>query len=230
MASKRPFPWKALLLLAVLALLFAAALRFDLGTRLVQLRGWIDSLGFWGPFAYAALYAVAVVAMVPGSAATVLAGALFGSVWGVVVVSAGSILGASLAFLIARYAARKSVAEWLSGREKFRKLDALTETHGSIMVALTRLVPLFPFNLLNYGFGLTKVPFRTYVGWSWLCMLPGTILYVVGADAVTKGLAQGRVPWALVAVAALAAAVLALVARHARRVVEEKEGKGEQKS
>src|SRR3970040_1243770 len=65
---------------------------------------------------------------------------------------------------------------------------------GSVIVALTRLAPLFPFNLLNYGFGLTRIPFWTYVFWSYLCMLPGTILYVVGADAFTEGLAQGRGP------------------------------------
>ena len=90
-------------------------------------------------------------------------------------------------------------------------------------MALTRLVPIFPFNLLNYGFGLTRVPFWTYVFWSWLCMLPGTVLYVVGADVVTKAVVQGEVPWLLVGALVAAAAVLAVLVRQARRKLQDKE-------
>jgi uncharacterized membrane protein YdjX (TVP38/TMEM64 family) len=79
------------------------------------------------------------------------------------------------------------------------------------------LHPLFPFNLLNYGFGLTRVPFWTYVFWSWLCMLPGTALYVVGADAVARGLAQGRVPWGLIGALAGVAVILFFLVRAARQ-------------
>jgi uncharacterized membrane protein YdjX (TVP38/TMEM64 family) len=95
------------------------------------------------------------------------------------------------------------------------------------MVAVTRLVPLFPFNLLNYGFGLTKVPFWTYVGWSFLCMLPGTVLYVVGASAVTEAIAEGRVPWVLVAVLAVIAVIIAFLTRAARGRMREGEGGAE---
>ena len=84
-------------------------------------------------------------------------------------------------------------------------------------------MPIFPFNLLNYGFGLTRVRFWTYVFWSWLCMLPGTVLYVVGADAFTKGIAEGRVPWALVGTLVAAAVILTLLVRHARRKLQAKE-------
>jgi uncharacterized membrane protein YdjX (TVP38/TMEM64 family) len=138
-------------------------------------------------------------------------------------VSIGSTIGAGLAFLVGRYFARDAVARWLNDKEKFKKLDRLTEEHGSIIVAITRLVPVFPFNVLNYGFGLTRVKFWTYVFWSWLCMLPGTILYVVGADAVTKGLAQGRVPWALIGVVVSVVIILTLLVRQARRKLREKE-------
>jgi len=171
------------------------------------------------------LYAGAAVAALPGSALTLVAGALFGSVHGVIYVSIASTLGASLSFLISRYFAREAVAAWLSTKEKFRRLDELTERHGAIIVAITRLVPLFPFNILNYGFGLTRVRFRTYVFWSWLCMLPGTILYVVGADAVFKSIRGGRVPWVLAIVLAAAIAVLVVLVRLARRKLES-EGQG----
>ncbi len=112
--------------------------------------------------------------------------------------SVAATIGASLAFLISRYFARQAVVNWLGSNQKFQRLDRLTEERGAIIVALTRLTPLFPYNLLNYGLGLTRVPFWTYVFWSWLCMLPGIMLYVVGSDAVFRSLAQGRVSWYLV--------------------------------
>jgi uncharacterized membrane protein YdjX (TVP38/TMEM64 family) len=211
--------WRPLALLVVLILIFVLARVLGLGNRVGELRHWIDSLGPWGPVVFVILYIAGVVLALPGSALTVAAGALFGSFWGILVVSLAATLGASLAFLIARYFAREAVARWLSHNDKFRRLDEMAEKHGTIIVALTRLVPIFPFNLLNYGFGLTKVPFRTYVFWSWLCMLPGTILYVVGADAFTKGLSHGKIPWGLVGVLAVVVIVLTFLARHARRAL-----------
>jgi uncharacterized membrane protein YdjX (TVP38/TMEM64 family) len=226
-AGRRPlrFPWlrPAALIFAVLAVLVIARVT-GLGHRLGELRAWILGLGAWGGVVFVLLYAAAVVAAVPGSVLTVAAGAMFGSVLGVVLVSIASTLGAAGAFLVARSFARESVANWLSGNEKFRRLDELTRKRGAIIVAITRLVPLFPFNLLNFGFGLTQVPFRTYVFWSWLCMLPGTVLYVVGADAVTQAVTHGRVPWTLLIVLAVVAVALALIVRRARRTLRAGEG------
>lgn len=219
--------WRPIALLVAVVLVLVLARLFGIGERLTELRDWIGSLGAWGPFAFILFYAVAVVVAIPGSALTVGAGALFGSVVGIVVVSIGSTLGASCSFLLGRYFARGSVARWLSKSEKFRKLDQLTEEHGAIIVALTRLVPLMPFNLLNYGFGLTRVPFWTYVFWSWLCMLPGTALYVLGADAVTQGIAQGKIPWILIAGTAAAGVVLAILVRYAARKLKAKRAKVE---
>lgn len=215
--------WRPVALLAAILVILVLAKVFGIGERLGALREWIQGLGPWGPVAFVVLYAAAVVAAIPGSALTVAAGALFGSVLGVILVINAATLGASLAFLVARYFARDAIARRLSANEKFRKLDRLTEEHGAIIVALTRLVPLFPFNLLNYGFGLTRVPFWTYVLWSWLCMLPGTILYVVGADAFTKGLAQGRVPWGLMGALVVMGLILAFLVRHARQTLKERE-------
>jgi len=200
------------------ALLVAARI-LGLGGHLDELRSWILGLGPVGPLVFIAIYAIAVVAAVPGSVLTIAAGAMFGSALGVAVVSVASTLGAAMAFAVARWLARDAVAGWLAGNEKLARLDRMTERHGAVVVAITRLVPLFPFTLLNYGFGLTGVRFRTYVLWSWLCMLPGTVLYVVGADAVTRGLAEGRVPWALVAVVVATAVALTLLVRRARRAL-----------
>jgi pyruvate/2-oxoglutarate dehydrogenase complex dihydrolipoamide dehydrogenase (E3) component/uncharacterized membrane protein YdjX (TVP38/TMEM64 family) len=217
--------WRPVLLLAVVIAILVLARVFGVGERLAALRDWIGTLGPWGPLVFVLIYVAAVVAALPGSAITIAGGALFGSVLGVILVSLGSTLGAGLAFLISRYFARDAVVRWLGNNEKFQRLDRLTEEHGAIMVALTRLVPLFPFNLLNYGFGLTRVPFWTYVFWSWLCMLPGTALYVVGADAFTRGLAQGRVPWGLIGALAAVALILIFLVRSARRKLQLKEMK-----
>ena len=170
---------------------------------------------------YILIYILATVAALPGSALTVIAAALFGSVRAVLIVSIAATAGAALAFLIARYVARPSVSAWLKDNPRFHRLDELSEKHGAIIVALTRLVPLFPFNLLNSGFGLTRVHFWTYVFWSWLCMLPGIVLYVVGTDAAVKGIAEGKTPWLLIAVFLVAACVVLVLVRLAKRHLQD---------
>ncbi len=220
--------WRPVVLLAAVLVILVLARTFGLGERVAELRGWIQSLGNWGYGAFVLLYATAVVAALPGAAITLTAGALFGSVAGVILVSIGSTLGASLAFFIARYFARDATVRWMSKSERFRQLDLMTERHGAVIVAVTRLIPLFPFNLLNYGFGLTRVPFGTYVFWSWLCMLPGTVLYVVGADALAKGISEGGIPWALIAVLVGVAALLVILTRLARKKLAERDEKHSQ--
>jgi uncharacterized membrane protein YdjX (TVP38/TMEM64 family) len=208
---------RPVLLLALVIAILVLARYLGLADRLGDLRDWIKSLGALGALVFILIYVVAVVAALPAAPISVAAAALFGSVWGVILINIGATLGAGLAFLVGRYFARVAVVNWLGRNEKFRRLDELTEEHGAIIVALTRLVPIFPFNLLNYGFGLTRVPFWTYVFWTWLCIIPGTILYVVGADAVLQGVAQGKVPWTLVLVFGLAVACLTILVRFAKR-------------
>ena len=150
---------KLVLFAAIVLSLIVLARLFGLGERLQELRDWIAGMGNLGMVAYVGLYIVAVVAAVPGLPISIAGAAIFGALKGVILVSIGSTLGASLAFLIARYLARDAIYRRLSGNDKFQRLDGLTEQHGAIIVAITRLVPLFPFNLLNYGFGLTRIPF-----------------------------------------------------------------------
>jgi len=214
--------WRPLALLGGLVILIVLARVFNLGQYLGSLREWIENLGPMGPVVFVLIYAVAVVAAIPASLMTVAAGALFGSALGIAVVSVASTLGAALAFLMARYFARDSISSWLNGKKTFRRLDEMTETHGATIVALTRLVPIFPFNLLNYGFGLTRVPFWTYVFWSWLCMLPGTFVYVLGADAVTRAITGGEVPWALIIAILLAAVILGFLVKFARSRLQDR--------
>jgi uncharacterized membrane protein YdjX (TVP38/TMEM64 family) len=213
---KRRIRIKFLVLLGLVVGLFLLVRSVDPGTYLSRLQDWLEGLGPAAPLVFAGVYAVAVVAAVPGSALTVIAGGLFGSAVGIAVVSIGATVGACLAFLIARYLARDAVADWLSRQPAFSKLDDLTERRGAVIVALTRLVPLFPFNLLNYGFGLTRVPFWTYAFWSWLCMLPGTAVFVLGGDTVTRAVTEGTVPWHLVGALAAAIVLVAFLVHYAR--------------
>lgn len=212
---------KLLLATLIILLLVFAGKYYGLSEKFGDFREWVASKGAWGPIIFMGVYALATVTAIPGSVLTIMAGAIFGSIVGVVTVIFGATIGASLCFLISRYFARDFVVSLLSKSEKFKKLDDMTEKNGAIIVAITRLVPLFPFNLLNYGFGLTKVPFMTYVFWSFICMLPGTVLYVVGTDAVTTAIREGKIPWVLVAVVLLIFAILFLLVKKAKSKIKE---------
>lgn len=189
--------WKPLTLLIAVITIFIVFTLLGLDHYLEGIQPWITSLGTWGAVAFFFLYLGAVILAVPATPLGLLAGALFGSYQGVIIISISSTIGAAITFLIARYYARDSIQQWLTTNPKYKHLDDLTRRHGMIMVAIARLVPFFPFNIINYAFGLTAVKFRTYLFWSWLCMLPGTILFVVGADALKTLLTGGTIPTTL---------------------------------
>jgi len=167
-------------------LLGAAALAaLVLALRLLPVGGWLldlnDRFARLGPAGiglFAVVYALAAVLFVPGSALTIGAGVVYGLVWGCVAVSAGSTLGATAAFLVARYLARARVERWAAGDPRFSAIDEAVGREGWKIVLLTRLSPVFPFNLFNYLYGLTRVRLGPYVLASWIGMMPGTVLYV----------------------------------------------------
>lgn len=212
-----PSLWRPLALLVAVAGIFWIAKQNGAGEWISWLRDYIEELGVAGIFVFVAAYIVGVVAVIPSSAMTLIAGALFGPVLGIVLVSVASTVGACIAFLIARYFARAAVSSHLNKSERFRRLDQLTESHGSMIVALTRLVPILPFNLLNYAFGLTRVPFWTYLFWSWVCMLPATAMYVIGMDVAASALAEGHVSWSLAGLLAVIGVLFAALYRFARK-------------
>jgi uncharacterized membrane protein YdjX (TVP38/TMEM64 family) len=149
----------------------------DLARYIPQFASWVEGLGFWGPLVFAAGYAVATVAMVPGSLLTLAAGAVFGLGTGFVTVFIGASTGATLAFLVSRYVARSWVEQKLEGHDRFVSIDRAIGRQGLKIAVLLRLSPLFPFNLLNYALGLTRISLGDYV-LAHLGMLPGTLLYV----------------------------------------------------
>jgi uncharacterized membrane protein YdjX (TVP38/TMEM64 family) len=138
---------------------------------------WIDGLGTGGVIAFIALYAIAAVAFLPGSILTLGAGVVFGVIQGAIYVFIGATLGATLAFLVGRYLARGWVSRKIAGNAKFKAIDDAVGREGFKIVLLTRLSPVFPFNLLNYAFGVTGVTLRDYV-LGCVGMIPGTVMYV----------------------------------------------------
>ena len=188
----------------------------------------VAGLGAAGALLFAAGYVIATIAFVPGSILTLAAGAIFGLVRGVAVVFAGATAGATLAFLIARYAARSAVERGLADHPRFRAIDRAVAVRGRYIVFLLRLSPLVPFNLLNYVLGLTQVRLADYVVAS-VGMLPGTILYVyygkvAGDVAMLAGgadVSRGAGYYVLLAVGLLATVTATtIVTRIARRALE----------
>ena len=138
---------------------------------------WVDDLGAIAPMAFILIYIIATVAFLPGSVLTLGAGVLFGVVQGSLYVFVGATIGATLAFLVGRYLARGWISKKIAGNQKFSAIDQAVGQEGFKIVALTRLSPIFPFNLLNYGLGVTGVSLKDYVLAS-VGMIPGTIMYV----------------------------------------------------
>ena len=214
-------PWRPIGLLVVVGL--AIGLGFAFRQELQPVLEWVEqtihSMGPWGPVAYVIIYVLWTVAGFPGTPITLVGASAFASSpWiALASVSAGSTLGAAACFLIARRFARDSTRTWAMRREAFAKLDRATETHGVWVVAITRLLPIIPYNLLNYGFGITRVGFWKYLLASWVCMLPATAFYVLGVTGAFGAIRQGTVPWPIVGGFVVALLVMLTAAVVAKR-------------
>ena len=189
--------------------------RFDAAA----LEAWIQGAGVWGPLLFVAVYAAGSVLFLPGSVLTLAGGALFGPVLGTLYNLTGATLGATLAFLVARHLASDWVADKTGGRLK--QLINGVEGEGWRFVAFVRLVPLFPFNLLNYALGLTRIRLSHYVLATWVFMLPGAVAYTYLGYAGREAVAGGE---GLIQKILLAVALLALVAFLPRLIARLREG------
>jgi len=190
---------------------------------------WVDGLGAVGAIAFILIYIVATVAFLPGSILTLGAGVVFGVVLGSIYVFIGATIGAALAFLVGRYVARGWISKKIAGNDKFSAIDKAVGKEGLKIVLLTRLSPIFPFNLLNYGLGVTGVSFKDYVLGS-VGMIPGTIMYVylgslAGNIATIGGADQPSNPtitWAIRIIGFIATVVVTLyVTKVARKALDE---------
>ena len=221
---------KLLFLAVLVTALITAAHYYDMEQLFTNTLQWIESAGPAGPIIFFILYVIATVFMLPGTILTLGAGVVFGVVKGSILVSLSSTAGATAAFTVGRYIARNRVERRIEANETFRAMNQAVGREGWKIVGLTRLSPVFPFNLLNYAFSLTRVSLRHYVLASWIGMIPGTILYVyIGslagslAELARDGTGPPRSPveWTMYTIGLIATvAVTVVLTRIARRALK----------
>ena len=206
-------------LLAIIIALFLAMRFLPVQQWLRSFNDWVGQMGAAGVFVFILVYAVATVLMAPGSILTIGAGFTFGLWKGFLAVSAGATVGASLAFLVARFTVRDKIEGIAKRNEKFREIDAAIGKQGAKLIFLLRLSPVIPFNLSNYFYGLTAVRFWPYVLASWIGMIPGTFLYVyigtagkaaVAAAAGGEAMKHGWQYWTLLDVGLTATVIVTI--------------------
>jgi len=183
---------------------------------IASLESWVNGTGPFGPLIYMVVAAVATILLVPATLFTLAGGVLFGPLLGTLYTLLGATVGAALAFLIARYIA----SDWIvrQSRGRFKQLIEGVAAEGWHFVAFVRLVPIFPFFLLNYALGLTKIKFIPYITATFICTFPGvaaiTYLGYVGKEALGGG--EALVQKFLIALGLLA--VMAYLPRIAKRL------------
>jgi len=200
-------PWvKLVIVLAVIGVLLVIANHFGIfdllkeGTlkdRVLKLDAFFESMGPWAPAAFAGIWIVACILLLPGLPIAIVGGLIFGAVWGTVWSTVGANIGAAAAFLIGRYAARDMVEGWVNKNPTLRKIDDGVKKQGWRMLMITRLVPIFPFNIQNYVYGLTDISFRTYLLVTLPCMIPGTIAFNFAAGSAREVILSGGQPEAI---------------------------------
>lgn len=210
---------KPLLIIAIVAaVLILGGKYLHLQQKIADVLTWIEGLGTPGMALYVLLYIIACVFFIPGSLLTLGAGAIYGVVTGSIMVSISSVLGATAAFLVGRYFARDWISKKIEDNKRFTTIDNAVAAEGWRIVGLTRLSPVFSFNLLNYAYGLTRVSLREYVLASWIGMLPGTVMYVyigsLAGDLASIGTESAEAPsviqW-MINIVAFAATILVTI-------------------
>jgi len=185
--------------------------------NVARLKQWIEGYGELAPAVFIAGYALATVFFVPGLPITVLGGVAFGAIWGTVYVWIGATVGLGLAFLVARYAVRSTVERWVQASPRIAKIDAQVAENGWRIVMLTRLVPIFPFNLQNYAYGITRIGFWPYLITSSLCILPATAAFTFAGGALTEGHGDVKQTLLYLAVAGVLLVAISLIPRLLQR-------------
>jgi uncharacterized membrane protein YdjX (TVP38/TMEM64 family) len=207
---------------AALALVALVVAGRWLGGYIPRFVATIDRLGPLGPLAFVAAYILATVALIPASLLTLAAGVTFGLVRGTLYTLLGAVLGATAAFLIARYAARGAVERRIAANPRFAAIDGAVGDRGLTIVTLLRLSPVVPFSLLNYALGLTRVRLADYLI-AMVGIIPGTLLYVyigkVAGDLAARQTASAAHTAVLILGLAATLAATVLITRTARRAL-----------
>ena len=221
---KRNAKWIAVILFVITMSILSVILPVKEWIR--EFIGWVQQLGPAGVIVFILAYAVATVLFLPGWIFTVSAGLIYGIVGGTLVALAGAIIGATLAFLVARYLLRQNIEEITKKNPRFAAIDQAIGRQGWKIVGLLRLSPLIPFNLSNYFYGITSIRFIEYVAVSAIGMIPGTLLYAylgaIGQASVSGGATQhSKWQYVLLGIGLIATiAVTILVSRIARNALK----------
>lgn len=156
-----------------------------------RIQQFFKGFGFWGYLIFIFLFTAGCIFMIPGSIFIITAGIVFGPIIGFIVALIGQSLGATMTFLIGKYLARGIIEDKVSNNQIFKKIDDGVEENGTSFLILTRLVPVFPYFLQNYAYGLTKIKLSKYIIVSVICMLPGTfIISYMGNEIVINGFSR----------------------------------------
>ncbi|WGL17000.1 TVP38/TMEM64 family protein [Microbulbifer bruguierae] len=222
--------WLAIISVATVAVVLSILHYFDLDDRLIELMQWMDTLGWEAGIWFMLVIAVAIVFLFPGVIFTMGAGFVFGVVKGTIYVVLGTTIGAGIAFLIARYLFGKRTSAWVMSKIKPDNLGEIVRNEGWRMIMLTRMVPLFPFKLTNYFFGLTPLKFRDFVIGTFLGVIPITVnnVYVgsIAADLASIGserVERTATEWTLYGLGLLFAVIAIIgLTRMARRALKQK--------
>ena len=178
---------KIVIIVAIIALVIIAAYRLGWTEKLRDIpimQAWFQGLGIAGYAAFILLYIIAAVFMLPASPFTIIAGITFGSVLGAILSLIGATIGAAAAFAIARYAARDLIVSKFKGNAIFAKIEEGAKQNGVSFLILTRLVPIFPYNVQNYAYGITPINIFTFTGISFITMAPGAFIYAYMAGEI----------------------------------------------
>ena len=208
--AARQAPLIAAGLVLAAAAIGAAWYLLPIGDWLADLRQWMLDLGWLGVLIFVAVYIFGAIIMAPEAVLTVIAGFAYGF-WGLPVVLMAATIGAAVAFTIARYLARERVRRFIAGRRQLAAIDRAIAEEGWKIVGLLRLSPLVPFNLQNYVFGVTAIPFRHFVASTFVGIVPVTAMYIyVGAlgNAISDG---APVNWTFFVAGLLATAIVAVL-------------------
>jgi uncharacterized membrane protein YdjX (TVP38/TMEM64 family) len=180
-----------------------------------ELKGSVDEAGWLAPAVFVAIYICWTVLLLPGVVPTLAGGALFGVLAGSVLALAGAVAGATLAFLIARRAGRKAVTKIVEARGV--RLEDWLRRYGFVALLYARLVPIVPFNVLNYAAGVVGIPTRIYLVATAIGIIPGTVAYTAVGSAAAH---PGSTPFIVsLAAVALLTAVVAALSRRRRRAL-----------
>src|SRR5881398_2649820 len=170
--------WQVGALVAVIALVLALSRYVPVGNFIAMLQRRVMSWGAWAAACYPLLFAACNILLLPGGILAVGSGFFFGLWWGFLIVFAGNIVGTAISFALSRSIARRWFQQRLSSNPTLRALGPAVERESWKIILLSQLHPLFPTSLLNYFYGITRIPFGSYMLWASIGRAPGLFLYV----------------------------------------------------